>query len=317
MMESNVVDERVDSKNKSTERRRRSAPTVLTAALGSLLLWMSQPPAALGWLAWVAPVPWLLVVSGSRRLRFSGYAQLWLAGVIYWLLAVHWVRLPHPLTPIGWFFLAAYLGCYLPAFVWLCRTATRRLSAPLWAAAPIAWTGLELLQAHLFSGFQMGALSHTQAFTPAVIQIADTVGGYGVSFLVLLVAATITEWLPRSRAELFAGMPTTSQAFAAASSGTTVAVVLIYGNAANRPTDQAPSVSLSVAIIQGNTLATWDPDPSRHQRIMDRQVAVTRDASRQAAAAGKPLDLIVWPESMFRAPVDFVEGEFTKAVDGP
>ena len=62
---------------------------------------------------------------------------------------------------------------------------------PLWLAAPVVWTGLELARAHVLTGFLMASLAHTQVKWTMLIQISDVVGEYGVDFVVMLVAASI------------------------------------------------------------------------------------------------------------------------------
>ena len=157
--------------------------------LGSLLLWAAFPPLGWGGLAWVAPLPWLVLCRDDHLPGRRPYLNLYVVGLAFWLAAIHWLRLPHPATSLGWIALSAYLACYVPLFVWLVRTATQRLRCPLWVAAPVVWTGLELARAHLLTGFLMASLGHTQIGWPQLIQISDLVGGYGVSCLVMLVAA--------------------------------------------------------------------------------------------------------------------------------
>ncbi len=97
---------------------------------GALLLWAALPPLEIGPLGWIAPVPWLYLV---RRRRLGGahpYRGVWLAGFVFWLMAIHWLRLPHPATSIGWVALSSYLALYLPAFVWLARVAVHRVGIP-------------------------------------------------------------------------------------------------------------------------------------------------------------------------------------------
>ena len=87
------------------------------ALCGSVLMWAALPPLAWGPLGWIAPVPWLFLV---RRHALAGrrpYRALCLAGLVFWLLAIHWLRLPHPAVYMGWVALSAYLSCYLPLFV--------------------------------------------------------------------------------------------------------------------------------------------------------------------------------------------------------
>ena len=66
--------------------------------------------------------------------------------------------------------------------------------------APVVYTGLELAQAHLMSGMTMGCLEHTQYRWTALIQISDLTGCYGVTFLVMFVAACLARMMPRAMA---------------------------------------------------------------------------------------------------------------------
>lgn len=270
--------------------------TLAVALLGSLLLWAALPPLSLGWLGWIAPVPWLVLV---RRDELAGrrlYGALWLAGLVFWLLAIHWLRLPHPATSLGWLALSAYLACYLPVFVGLSRTAVHRLRVPLWLAAPAVWTGLELARAHLLTGFLMASLAHSQVHWTSLIQISDLTGEYGVDFLVMLVAASIVDvCYPRRR--LIVLLP----------ASIALAGVLGYGHlrlTAPNPaasSDSSPS-GPRIALIQGNSLADWKADPNRERQIMGEYIALSERAVALAKEIGdgRPLNLIVWPETMFR-----------------
>ncbi len=91
-----------ETRDTSAEKRapnKRSAPrdaqprtdrssrfvTLGLGLLGSLLSWLALPPVGLSPLAWVAPVPWLILI---RRRELSGrrpYLVLWLAGFAFWL----------------------------------------------------------------------------------------------------------------------------------------------------------------------------------------------------------------------------------------
>ncbi|TWU00686.1 Apolipoprotein N-acyltransferase [Botrimarina colliarenosi] len=283
----------------------RPPRVLLVGALGAVLLWLAQPPAALWPLAWVAPGVWLWLAESPAVWRRREYLKMWLAGSLYWLLAVHWVRLPHPLTPLGWAPLALYLGLYPTALVALVRTARRSWNWPLWLAAPVVWTGLELLQARLFTGFLMGAVSHSQAGQPWVRSIAAYAGAYGVTFAVVLVAAAMTSlalaWRSPARNGRAAGLAVALVAVLAAGWGSRASSVIDPDAGADRP---------RVALIQGDTRATWDPDPDRGERIMARQMALSRDAFEQSRRDGQPLDLVVWPENMFRSPLETFDGGF-------
>ena len=103
--------------------RRSSLPIAL---VGSLLLWASLPPLALGWLGWIAPIPWLLLARMEVPPGRRPYRALYVSGLAFWLASIYWLCLPHPVLSLGWIALSAYLAIYVPIFVGLTRTAVHR-----------------------------------------------------------------------------------------------------------------------------------------------------------------------------------------------
>ncbi|MGL4511834.1 MAG: apolipoprotein N-acyltransferase [Lacipirellulaceae bacterium] len=290
--------------------------TLRVALVGSVLLFLAQPP--VGWwpLAWVAPVAWLLVAQREVPLTRGDYLRLWLAGWGYWMLTLHWLRLPHPLTAVGWPLLCAYLGCYLPAFVAITRVMTGKVPSPVpWKTplslgAPVVWTGLEFLQAHLFTGFLMGGVSHSQWEQGWLVGIARRVGAYGVSFALLVFASLVTELVVRKLMQGGVKKPVWPLAVVSVA-----LVTVILESTANYLGKDSNVANLRVALIQGNTLATWDPDPNRSQRIMDRQTKLSIEAVERALSNGKPIELVIWPESMFRPSIVTYDDAFDPPPD--
>jgi len=279
-------------------------PTTIAIALaGSLLMWAAQPPLALGWLGWLAPVPWLWLVRKPELAGRRPYRTLWFAAFVFWMAALHWLRLPHPAVYLGWFALSAYLAVYLPLFVGLSRVAVHRLKLPLWLAAPVVWTGLELARAHVMTGFMMGSLAHTQANWPLVIQISDLVGEYGVDFVMVLVAACVT---------CIAFRP--YQPIAILPAIAILAALLLYGRSRLRDADQSPTAdrqTTRIALVQGNSLADWKSDAAKQQQIMQEYFELSKQAVAQATLQdNRPIDLVVWPETMFRSPLNSFEAGY-------
>jgi apolipoprotein N-acyltransferase len=261
--------------------------TLPLALIGSLLRWAALPPLDLWLLAWVAPVPWLLLVRRETLPGRRPYATLWLAGFLFWLAAIHWLRLPHPATSIGWLALSFYLAFYTPALVAISRAAVHRLKLPLILAAPVVWTGLELARGHLLTGFSMGLLGHTQHRWIELIQVADFGGAYAVSFTVLLVAACVARMLPCE------GQP---RAFwPAPPAAALLMLVLIYGYVTSSSVRTSPGPK--VALIQGSIDTTMKADPAEVSHIHKQYI----DLTREALADEPDLDLIVWPETMCRS----------------
>jgi apolipoprotein N-acyltransferase len=302
--------------------------TFAAALLGSLLLWAALRPFSLpfdwfhqyayypfplGWLGWIAPVPWLLLVQADELPGPRPYRSLYFAGLVFWLLAIFWLIYPYPeFTWLGWLALCAYLAIYLPAFVALSRSAIFRFALPLWLAAPIVWTGLELARAHLLTGFLMGSIAHTQANWVTLIQVSDLVGEYGVDFLILLVAACITQILVVCRRDFRRGPSTPLRwrriLLAAAPAAIVLFTALFYGRIRLNGVETASARSIAgprVALIQGNSLAEWKQDPDRERQIMDEYIKLSERAVAAANEKGdnRKVDLIVWPETMFRIPL--------------
>lgn len=277
--------------------------TLAVALLGSLALWAALPPWNLWILGWVAPVPWLLVVRSARLTGRRPYLALWLAGFVFWLLAVHWLRYPHPATHLGWLALAAYLAWYLPVFVGLSRVGVHRLGLPIMLVAPVVWTGLELARSHVITGFMMAGLGHTQYRWIDLIQIADLAGAYAVSFLVMLVAACLARSVPLegSRLAWWPGLVAVAA----------VAGTLAYGHF--RTSENAGRPGPRVALIQGMIAADWKQDAERSQRIFDQHYRLSEKA---VAEAGR-LDLIVWPETMYRRVLYRVSNDYRSLPERP
>ncbi|HEX5471970.1 MAG TPA: apolipoprotein N-acyltransferase [Lacipirellulaceae bacterium] len=306
--------------------------TLAIALIGSGLMWAALPNdllrglGSLGWLGWVAPVPWLLLVRFDTLPGRRPYRALYLAGFAFWLAAIYWLSLPYPATIPLWILLASYLAFYLPVFVGLSRVAVHRLSIPLWLAAPIVWTGLELARAHLLTGFLMASLAHTQVKWTALIQVSDLVGEYGVDFVVMLTAACLASLLRISDCGLRFGSgnlqseirnpKSVFRPIALVPAAVVLTATLTYGHA--RLSAEAAAGGGSnpsgprVALIQGNSLAEWKTESEKKQmQIMDEYV----DLSEKAVAASKKIgdgripDLVVWPETMYRNPLrEFAPG---------
>ena len=160
------------------------------------MLWAAFPPLDLWLLAWIAPVPWALLIRREKLDGVRPYLSLWLVGFVHWLAVLHWLRLPNLYVACGWFSLSFYFAFYLPAFIWLGRIAVHRFRLPLVLSAPLVWTGLELARAHLLTGMSMASLGHTQYHWLTLIQVSDLAGAYGVSFVVMLAAACIARIMP-------------------------------------------------------------------------------------------------------------------------
>ena len=308
-------------------RRRATAPSLSAwwlspgglSAAGSVLLWAALPPWGLWPLAFLAPIAWVLLVRRlelaadqpqsqrtqsdaahaprwSRPLRRLSrllrrpYGQVWCGGFLFWLLALYWLTLPHWATCFGWVALSFYLAFYLPLFVGLSRVMVHRWRVSVIIAAPVVWTGLELVRAHFLGGFTMASLGHAPYRWLALIQVSDLAGGYAVSFVVMFAAACLARMLP------LAGQTRTWWPLAPLA--LVLGVVLAYGYT-RLSTAEPSGRSAKIAVVQGTFDTTFQPDAGRGMRIFQDYLG----RSREALDEHPDTDLVMWPESMLGEPL--------------
>jgi len=287
-----TVRERIAATVKAAPTPKAEGPwytrTLALALCGNLMLWAALPPLGLAPLAWLGPVPLIVLVRMQKLPGRRPFLSLWLAGFVFWLATLYWLTLPHWATSFGWLALSFYLALYLPVFVLLARSAVHELRVPVILAAPIVWTGLALAQAHLLTGFMMAGISHTQHANLMLIQISDLAGEYAVTFVIVWVAACLARMLPVGGARR-AWWPAIPLALL-------VAVVLAYGHYRLGARQGRPGPK--VALIQGSIDTEMKADPDEGFKVFDQYIGL----SRRAVVQHPDVDLVVWPETMFRYP---------------
>ena len=182
-----------------TQPTRQTRPTQLKprfspwgySAVTFVLLWLSYPPVGWSLLAWVAPVPLLLVTLTLTLDGKRAYLKIYLTAVAFWLAAFYFLPYPHPILFVGWFALSAYLAVYTPLFIACARSMIHRWGVSPLIAIPVAWTGLEWIRVNFLTGFGMTCLSHTQYQWPVLIQISSLFGAYAVTFALTAFATGI------------------------------------------------------------------------------------------------------------------------------
>ena len=277
--------------------------SVLSLALaGAAAMFLVQPPADCWMLAWLAPLPWLAIVQADRLSAAHPWRSLWLGGFCHWLAAIHWLRLPHPATSIGWVALSAYLACSLPLFVAIARRLVHGWRWPLVVAAPVAWMACEHLRGSVLGGFTFGGLGHTQWRWTTLIQVADCLGAVGVGGVVMAVAAGL--------AESVAAVASRERVRAAVLAGLAAAVVLVaaigYGHWRIQGEPRSEGPVLDVLLVQGSidTELKHDPDAAgdvaRHYDELTMAALDLREGPAVGEAGPSRPDLIVWPETMWR-----------------
>jgi apolipoprotein N-acyltransferase len=272
---------------------------VLVAGVASgLLLFGAFPPAEWNGLAWIALAPlfWLTTLKNHRKLV---YLSAWLGGLVFWLLAVQWLRLIDTGAWLGWVVMAVFLSFWWPAFLMLTRWAVHRLRLPLIVAAPIIWVALEYFRCFILGGFPWYYLAHTQFRRLYMIQIADFAGALGLSLLIATVNAFAVDLVslpllgPTSRGIRLSRRQNLRLCVVTILLGST----LCYG--AYRLSSAQFRDGPRLALIQSNIEQKYKATGDRNEILTEFVGLVSRSLNEST----RP-DLIVWPETAY--PYGFV-----------
>ncbi|MDP6439106.1 MAG: apolipoprotein N-acyltransferase [Candidatus Brocadiia bacterium] len=180
---------------------RRLAACAGLCLAGAGLTCVSFPPADLWPVAWCALVPLLLGALWAPSWKSSLVLSIG-AALVFFLAGLVWVT---PVTVGGWIALSAVQSAFFAMPVVLARRWRRRFPGGWPVAFAAAWAGAELVRTWAFSGFPWLLLGYTQHRLTGLIQLAAVTGVYGVSFVIVLVNATLAE-LVLSLSEKRAGL---------------------------------------------------------------------------------------------------------------
>ncbi|MFF5784965.1 apolipoprotein N-acyltransferase [Streptomyces sp. NPDC012693] len=264
----------VSGSGRGPVRRSGGVRSLLAVGCGALPA-LAFPAPGLWWWAYLALVPWLLLIRsapGARRAGLDG----WFGGVGFVLAVHHWLL---PSLHVFLLPLAALLGLLWLPWGWLVRSLLGGVPSPSRAAAallavPSGWLLIELVRSWEGLGGPWGLLGASQWEVPAALRLASVGGVWLVSLLVVAVntAVVLLVAVPGPRAVGVAGL---------------VACALVAGTAAWGVGTPAESGSVRVALVQPGVFG----GPDGPERRLARAEELTR------SLAGQRLDLVVWGES--------------------
>ena len=271
---------------------------ILLAATTGILLPYCFPKYDMGLLAWVALVPLHIALNGISR-RTQAFWLGWLSGIIASTGIMSWVvtamhtygKVPLVFSYGIMLLLTAYLGLYVALYsagvVWF------RMLVPRYGlfAAPCLWVTLELLRTYVLSGLPWSLLGYSQYRQLDLIQVADHLGVYGVSFLIVLANVALAElylWLmPLFRGFRPARLPweLVTTAGILVSLSWAYSTSLIASDAVSRP-----QATLQVGVVQPNIDQAIKWDQAFRDETLHRYDRLTE-------SFGYGADLVVWSEA--------------------
>jgi apolipoprotein N-acyltransferase len=303
----------------------QSAPFISNlslAILAGLLLVFAFPDWNLWSLGWVGTAPLIMAVVRERSF-WRSFVLGTVTGTVFFAGSSHWVtysmhnygEVPLWLCYIILVIFAATLGVFTGLFAATLALAIKRFDGWLILSAPVLWAASEWLRLQA-TGMGWNPLGYSQAFQPAVIQVARWGGVYLVS--AILVAA--------STALVFGVVYLQNKRGIAVLTAVGVIAItaVLYGESLRPSVDEEGTVS--VAVIQPNIPinGAWD-DPKFTREMFDRHVLLSEQAIQAASKEtttttdkGGKIDLLVWPESAMNfeydrdAPLRRALAEFTQ-----
>ena len=264
---------------------------VLTGA--ALLFALSFPSfvSEKGWwpLAYLALTPVFLVVSRSALWAAPLYGAYY--GFVSYALFNFWLLKFHPLAIfiVPTIYVVNFL-VYFP----LLRMAARLFPRRGYLVQVLIWIAYELLRTKGFLGYSYGIMGYSQYLFPTLLGIADLLGVWGVSVLVVFPSAYLAAALSRGPK----GLPAffrTHRIDAALYAGAFI-LVLLYGRLG--AVDLREAKIFRPALIQHN-VDPWKGGVRAYRENLDRLVALSQ------RALGEDPDLLVWSETAFVPGIDW------------
>ena len=263
--------------NRVRSSPRKSAGIVLPALFSAALVALAFPPVDMGWLAWFALVPLMLVLPklspATNFLTGLLFGTASLLACFFWIFNVPGFRFYHAIP------LCLYFGLYPALWCIISAKILKKCSHLLWPFfAASLWVVLDYLKGHAgFLALPWNTLDLSQHRDIILLQLAAITGGYGITFVIVLVNAAISQMI-RYRSLRPGCIPI-------------VFVLLIHAwgfLVCRQPQDGQP---VKVAVIQPNILL------SERETTYGRAAARNRLTSLTSQAAVRGAQLAVWPET--------------------
>jgi apolipoprotein N-acyltransferase len=262
--------------------------------LGVIALLCAFPPFLFYPLAWLAPFFLFLCISHTSLKRSFRYGYFF--GFLFNFFSLYWI---HYVTGGGWIFAAFFQALYMGVFA----VGTRFLLEPLFTNEKLRmrivfmvgvsnlWLVLEWIRVNLPGfGFGWDLLSYSQAPFLPFIQLAEWIGAYGLSFLIVFGASLVflLVWdLTRK----------VSHRWFHAIFYSALLLVVILGPVSIgllKLKEETPSKQpIRIGVIQGNIPQELKWESEVKEKIIEKHVKLS-----QLLMYDRP-DMVLWPEASY------------------
>ncbi len=260
--------------------------------ISALLLRLISPTYDLNVLAWIALVP--LIISIERRSLFMAFFLSYSTGLLFFAAVFYWIWTVTAFNLFDFLLLDAYLAFYFGlwgvGFNWFSRNI--RIPSPFIAAS--LWVTIEYFRSHFsFLSLPLILLGHSQYSRISLIQISSITGVYGVSFLIVLVNATIAGIILLLSKKNKRSIRALTFDRDVRISVTTVLFLLIitYSYGLYVVKTGFHHENISVAMLHGDISQDYKWDIFSRRTIIDHYADQTRKAVQSSPS------LVIWPET--------------------
>jgi apolipoprotein N-acyltransferase len=275
--------------------------SLLAVIFSGFLLVVAFPKYDHSYLLFIALLPWFWALRGR-----SAKSAFWLGlvggftfylGLLSWIVYVTYVygKLPLPLALGVLSLLAFYLAIYKGIWAWGVAWADNHRISLLWFA-PAWWVVLEYVQGYPIDSFPWELLGHGLYRQPLLLQTADLIGTYGLSFLLVLInVGLFLLFSPALRGRQRHGFQTLALLIIIMASW------LGYGYYRQGTISQiiAESPTLHTAVVQGNIEQGDKWDPKIVEATLKTYERLTGQVLAEKAPTAEPdrTSLVIWPET--------------------
>ncbi len=294
---------------------------VIAAVAGSLTAYLSFAPIGWWWVPYFGFAVLAALISRAPTVK-RGALTGFIFGLGYFFAGVAWVRVSMNEfggMPLGLAWLSAFLFCAFLALYPMLAGAFTAWAKPKnpWFFAFVfasAWTFAEYLRAHLFSGFEWLSVGVSQAPDGLLGGYAPVFGTFGVTFLLLHLAALLVPIQgflkgPRSaRPPFIAPYRFSAAAIFLQPPIAVVALVALGGILLHKPNwSDATGKLLRISLLQGNVAQSmkWEPEKfAETLKLYERLITQAKG------------ELIILPETAFPAPLSRIPPEYIERLRG-
>lgn len=256
--------------------------------LGSTLLFLASPPYDLFYLAYFA----ISIALSTLKKPSEGFKKGFLFGLIYSMLTMYWIthvlkhygNLPLPIAISLMLLLCMYLALYYAVFFKIFVLLRKRLTPYFFPLImSLIFVILEVIRSYALSGFPWMLLGYTQHSFLSLIQIANPLGVYGVSFVVIFFNISLTYLTEKKwtyRINLIIAL-------------TFFILSVLYGNHRIKTikSNLNNKEAVTVSVIQGNIDQSQKWEKSLQKQIIDKYISLT-----EKELVNNPT-IIIWPET--------------------